>query len=164
MEATAPTAVLAQSSKRGHGDGRPFPKGVSGNPHGSGSVRTRAAELYAEMAVDFGTLTAVDRVLLRRASLLLARSERIRSARDADVSLRMSSEARRTLMTLRRHHAAAPRDEPVLSQVLAARYGTGRPVDEPEPDTASYPAGENAPTYEPAEVTEAPSGGDGAPS
>jgi hypothetical protein len=123
MEATAPTAVLAQSSKRGHGDGRPFPKGVSGNPHGSGSVRVRAAELFSEMAVDFGTLTAVDTVLLRRASLLLARSERIRSARDADVSLRMSSEARRTLMTLRRHHAAASKisGSPGLDEYLTAR-------------------------------------------
>jgi hypothetical protein len=98
-----------------------FQKGNSGNPHGKAWIRVRAAELFAEMAVDFGTLGAVETVLLRRAALLLARSERIRSSRDADVSLRMSSEARRTLMTLRRHHAAVPTSPAEAYADIAAR-------------------------------------------
>jgi hypothetical protein len=158
MEVTTPATDAEQdASKRRHG----FAPGVSGNPKGRPSIRIRASELFNVMAPDFGgdKMTPVDRVMLHRASLLLSRSERIRSEKEADIALRMSGEARRLLQALRRHHAAASRDEPVLSQVLAARYGTGRPVDEPEPDPASDTAGENAPTYEPAEAAEGPSGG-----
>jgi hypothetical protein len=114
-------APIAAAAEQGRVVGRPFSKGVSGNPDGKASVREHAAALFYEMSADFGTLGAVETVLLRRAALLLARSESIRSTRDADVSLRMSSEARRTLMTLRRHHAAAPRDTtPSLSDILRA--------------------------------------------
>jgi hypothetical protein len=150
-----------QPSKHGHGPG--FPKGTSGNPHGRASIRIRAGELFNVMAPDFAGMSRVDEVLLKQACMLIARSERVHRARDIDASVRQSGEARRLLATLRRH-APAPRDEPVLSQVLAARYGTGRPVGEPEPYTASDTAGENAPTHEPAEAAKAPSGDDGAPS
>lgn len=120
MDAAVPIAAPAQPSKRRHGDGRPFPKGTSGNPRGKASIRERAAELFAEMAPDLGQMSAIDTVMLRRASLLLARSERIRSAKDADVSLRMSGEARRLLQTLRRHHASAPSRPLSMDDHLAA--------------------------------------------
>jgi hypothetical protein len=129
MENAAPIAVSVQSGKRGHGDGRPFSKGVSGNPHGSASIRVRAAELYAEMVVDFAEMSAIDVVMLRRASLLLARSERFRSARDADIALRMSGEARRLLQTLRRHHAAAPTKLVSLDEHLARAEAAAATTD-----------------------------------
>jgi hypothetical protein len=88
------------------------------------------------MAPDFAGMSAVDEVLLKQACMLIARSERVHRARDIDASIRQSGEARRLLATLRRH-APAPRDEPILSEVLRARYASARPVDEPEPAPAS---------------------------
>jgi hypothetical protein len=149
-------AAPEQLNKRGHGPG--FPKGTSGNPHGRASIRMRAVELFNVMAPDFAGMSAVDEVLLRQACMLIARSERVHRAKDIDASIRQSGEARRLLATLRRH-APAPRDEPILSEVLRARYASARPVDEPEPDTASDTTGESAPAYEPAEAAEGPSGG-----
>jgi hypothetical protein len=159
MEVATPEQQ-AVKPRRGPG----FRKGVSGNPKGRRALTERAAELYATMAPDFGELSATDRVLLNQAALLLARSERVHRVRDIDVGVRMSGEARRLLQVLRRHHASAPRDEPTLSEVLRARYGAGRPVDEPEPDPASHTADESAPTDEPAEAVEEPPDDDRAPS
>jgi hypothetical protein len=55
------------------------------------------------MLSDFGSLGPTDRILLERASFLLARSERLR---DADVSMRMSGEARRIIASLRKNAPA----------------------------------------------------------
>jgi hypothetical protein len=81
--------------------GKPWPKGVSGNPSGS-RVNTRAVVLFAEMAVDFGgvdALSGVDRAMLMQACRLMARGARAKSADDA---VRLTSEARRILMALRK--------------------------------------------------------------
>jgi hypothetical protein len=83
--------------------GRPYPSGVSGNPAGRPVIHARARELFSTMLGDFGSLGPTDRILLERASFLLARSERLR---DADVSMRMSGEARRLLQALRKHAPA----------------------------------------------------------
>ena len=97
----------------------PFPKGVSGNPHGRKSMRVRAAELYAELEPDFQNLTATDRVLLQQATLLLARAEHVASIKHADVALRSAGEGRRILQTLRRT-ASKRTDAPSLADMLEA--------------------------------------------
>jgi len=72
-------AKQSEAQPRRHG-GRPWPKGVSGNPSGS-RVNTRAVVLVAEMATDFvEALSGVDRVMLHQAARLMARSARAKSA------------------------------------------------------------------------------------
>lgn len=98
--------VMAQPVKQQRrGAGRPFPKGVSGNPKGdpAKTIRERAAELRATILSDFQALAAIDSVLLDRACLLLAKSERLHRTKDVDAGIRMTSEARRILQSLRRH-------------------------------------------------------------
>ena len=98
----------------------PFPKGVSGNPHGRKSMRVRAAELYAELEPDFQNLTATDRVLLQQATLLLARAEHVASIKHADVALRSAGEGRRILQTLRRTASKhASEDGPTFTDIAA---------------------------------------------
>ena len=103
-------AATEQPNKPRRRDGRPFPKGFSGNPKGKAALRERAAELFGIMAPDFAPLSAVDTVLLNQACLLLARSERVHRVRDIDVGVRMSGEARRLLQVLRKNAStpAAP--------------------------------------------------------
>jgi hypothetical protein len=100
-----PEAATEQSeAQRPRHGGRPWPKGVSGNPSGS-RANKRAVALFAEMANDFGgpsALSAIDRAMLDQAATLLARSRRVK---DPDVALRMGGEARRLLECLRRHAA-----------------------------------------------------------
>jgi hypothetical protein len=102
MEMQQPAAVMEQNDiKRRRAGGRPWPKGTSGNPSGS-RVNVRAVALFNELAADFGgvaALSALDRVLLSQACRLMARAAR---ARDADAAVRLSSEARRALLSLRK--------------------------------------------------------------
>lgn len=115
--------------------GRPWPKGVSGNPSGS-RVNTRAVVLFAEMANDFGggdALSGVDRAMLMQACRLMARGARAKSADDA---VRLTSEARRILQSLRKSapkHAAGP----TLAEFLASLADSERLAEESErePDT-----------------------------
>jgi hypothetical protein len=93
----------ANETARKPASGRPYPSGVSGNPAGRPVIHARARELFSTMLHDFGSLGPTDRILLERASFLLARSERLR---DADVSMRMSGEARRLLQALRKNAPA----------------------------------------------------------
>jgi len=68
------------------------------------------------MLGDFGSLGPTDCILLERASFLLARSERLR---DADVSMRMSGEARRIIASLRKRIPASPPPAEPFGQVAA---------------------------------------------
>jgi hypothetical protein len=97
----------ASSPARRPATGRPFPRGVSGNPAGKGFVKDRAEALYVVMAADIQPQTATDELLLRHAALLLARAQRIRNRKDIDASCRLSSEARRLIMSLRRNAPAS---------------------------------------------------------
>ena len=114
------------------------------------TIRARAAELRATIVTDDlkGALSAIDNVLLDRAVLLLAKSERLHMTKHVDAGIRMTSEARRILQSLRRHRAAAPRDDPVLADVLRARYGTAPAVDAPENEEGIERVAEDARTSE----------------
>jgi hypothetical protein len=107
MESAATTQASKQRPR-----GRPFAPGVSGNPRGDvmKTIRARAAELRATIVTDDlkGALSAIDNVLLDRAVLLLAKSERLHMTKHVDAGIRMTSEARRILQSLRRRHATAP--------------------------------------------------------
>ncbi len=146
MQMAEPRADSDQVRVRGR-----WPKGVSGNPRGGAinRVAERTAELFDTMAGDFAELSAVDRTFLRQACLLLARSERLRRARDADAAIRMSGEARRILTALQRR--AKPRDVMPLARYIAAVYGSNStasddaPLDEghePESLTGGAPTGD----------------------
>ena len=103
--------------------GRPFPKnGLGGNPKGRATTRERAAELYAAMIPDFGQLSATDQVLLNQACLLLARSQCVHRRQDIDAAVRMSSEARRLLLTLQRKRGRKGDAGPSLTEYLAQHY------------------------------------------
>jgi hypothetical protein len=116
-------AAIAQPSTQRR-RGRPFTPGVSGNPKGdvAKTIRERAAELRTVIVSDFDgeALTAIDGVLLDRACMLLARSERLHRTKDVDAGIRMTSEARRILQSLRRHRASAPKPLSLDEHLAAA--------------------------------------------
>jgi hypothetical protein len=121
-----------------------YKPGQSGNPLGPKILTERAAALFDTVVPDFPALSATDTVLLKQACRLLARSERMR---DPDASIRMASEARRTLDGLRRRQASKREQEQKgseLSAYLAAQYGSAdeRPSDE---QTSEAPGGTEAP-------------------
>ena len=126
------------------------------------TIRARAAELRATIVTDDlkGALSAIDNVLLDRAVLLLAKSERLHMTKHVDAGIRMTSEARRILQSLRRHHAAAPPTTPVsLDEHLArAEAAQAAIVDKGHPDTGS----EDKRTSGPAASIETTSGVEGA--
>jgi hypothetical protein len=100
-----------------------FAPGVSGNPRGRGLRPDRVDEIVAQLASDFGKLSAADALLLRQAAQLLDRSER---ASDGSTATSTSNAALRILADLReRVPKAAP------AQSLAA-YLAARPVDDEE--------------------------------
>jgi hypothetical protein len=118
METAGAVAVAEQENPRSRA-GR-FSPGVSGNPKGAAvdRVADRAGELFQAMSAELGTLSAIDHALLKQACLLLARSERLKRARDADAAVRLSSEARRILASLRKHATPAKAPQQVLRDYL----------------------------------------------
>jgi hypothetical protein len=56
IEVMEATAIAQPVKQRRRGEGRPFPKGVSGNPRGdvAKTIRERAAEPRAVIVADFG--------------------------------------------------------------------------------------------------------------
>jgi hypothetical protein len=133
--------------------GRPWQPGQSGNPSG-GRISVRANSLFAEMAADWGganSLSAIDRALLMQACRLMARAAR---AKDADAVVRLTSEARRILVTLRKRAAPPSPPGPTLSEYLASVSATApqeAPDDEPN---------DKAPGEEARQPGEPPNGGD----
>jgi hypothetical protein len=101
MENEQPSAAPEQSEtpRRRHG-GRPWPKGVSGNPSGS-KVSKRVTTLFEALADEFGgaDLSATDRALLIQACRLLVRSERVK---DTDQAVKCVNAARRIMDGLRK--------------------------------------------------------------
>jgi hypothetical protein len=125
--------------KRQRVRGRPFAPGTTGNPKGRAAIRERADELYGIMAADFDHLTATDAVLLRQASLLLARSQRVHRRQDIEAAIRMSSEARRLLSTLRKRDRRQRESETrLLSEYLTATYPGGAAEPRPAREADSH--------------------------
>jgi hypothetical protein len=100
-----------------------YGKGHSGNRAGRMNVRARAAELFDELRGDFGELTRTDQVLLRQATMMIARSEALSGVKHADAAIRLSSEGRRLLMSLRRHAPKRDSSEVSLASYLHSRKG-----------------------------------------
>jgi hypothetical protein len=100
--------------------GRPFPKGVSGNPSGR-TVGKRYLTLFADLSRDLGgeaALSAIDRALLSQAVGLMVRAERVKETDDA---VRLANASARLLATLRntkRQRQAT--SGPTLRELLAA--------------------------------------------
>jgi hypothetical protein len=86
--------------ERRHHGGRPWSKGVSGNPSGS-RISKRFAELHASMLAEFAytTLTPSDRALLEQAARLLARR-----MRDDNNAIKATNAARIIINTLHQRH------------------------------------------------------------
>ena len=90
--------------------GRPFPRGVSGNPLGYRVHEAKALQLRAEIARELGDLMAGDEILLARAVELLV--SRPRSRNDG---IRAINTAHRILRTLRAKYSKADQDDIVPS-------------------------------------------------
>lgn len=99
-----PSAV-AEQEKTQRPTGRPWPKGVSGNPSGR-TLGKRYLALFADLARDLGgenALTGIERALIGQACQLMLRSERVC---DADDAVRLANAASRILATLTAKRAA----------------------------------------------------------
>jgi hypothetical protein len=80
--------------------GRPWPKGVSGNPRGR-TLGKRYLTLFADLARDLGgeaALTGIERALLGQAVGLMLRAERVK---DTDDAVRLANASARLLANLR---------------------------------------------------------------
>lgn len=98
--------------------GRPFPKGVSGNPGGRLSVNERHRERFTELEAELGgDLTAHERVLLDQAVGLS-----LRKAQDHADAVKLANASARILSTLYAKRAQAKPVQPSgpsLSEVLS---------------------------------------------
>jgi hypothetical protein len=94
--------------------------------------RTLPAERYRALLEEFeaeigGSLSAIDRAMLAQAAALVVRSEAIQAdivagkAPDTDEAVRLASESRRILASLRAKAKAKPAG-PTLQEYLAANY------------------------------------------
>jgi hypothetical protein len=89
---------------RARGSGRPFKSGESGNPSGKPS-------LFKIYAAEFGVMSPVEQVELRRAVNLLRRAERA----DDNNAVRMTREAREWLDGIRARRAHQRERSPVTA-------------------------------------------------
>jgi hypothetical protein len=118
-----------------------FQPGQSGNPAGGRLLKDQAEALYRTMAADIRPQTPTDEILLRQASLMLAKAARFTTRKDADSAVRLVSEARWTIATLRRHIPKRGEQEESLAGYLASRYGDPAERDEQTRDEAPEAAG-----------------------
>ena len=96
MQRSAEATAKDQPNVRG----RPFVRGVSGNPGGCPSNSKRHRELFAELALGYGgeaALSAIERIWLDKATDQLVRAERTRSD---DENVRLLNSAKRLLAPL----------------------------------------------------------------
>lgn len=107
MTAAAMQQTLQQREQR-QLRGRPFPKGVSGNPSGSKQSK-RYVELRASIVGDLGELSGLDQIAVDQIVRALLRSEK---AKDHAEAARCSRNARDWLRYLRERRNA---QEPLLS-------------------------------------------------
>jgi hypothetical protein len=114
-----------------------FQPGQSGNPAGGRLLKDQAEALYRTMIADLRPQTPTDEILLKQASLMLAKAARFTTRKDADAAVRLVSEARRTIATLRRHTPKSG-EQDSLAGYLASRYGNPdeRPGDEQTPEAS----------------------------
>jgi hypothetical protein len=84
-----------------------FKPGQSGNPAGHRGLKDQADAMFEQMLADLGPLSPTDMILLKQACLMLANAARIpgRSRPEVDVAVRLHSEARRSIASLRKHIA-----------------------------------------------------------
>jgi len=108
-------ATTEQSEAKRRPRGRPWPKGTSGNPSGR-KASARFATLFADLADELGSLTAIERQQLAQAVRLMIK---IDTEKDAAVAVKLSSESRRLLNSLRKR-GRSPRG-PTLQEYLASR-------------------------------------------
>jgi hypothetical protein len=104
--------------------GKPWPKGTSGNPSGN-KTNKRAAEMFEAMVADLGgaaELSAIDLAMLEQAAHLMVRS---RTAKDADIAIRLSNAAARLLTRFKRVPKRDERND--LGAYLKTRYGHDQP-------------------------------------
>jgi hypothetical protein len=106
---TEATVARGPHDRFSSGNTTAFKKRHSGNPKGRRIVREMAEKLFAELAPQFAPLDPVDRTLLMQAAMLSIQSRRVG---DPDAAVRMASEARRTLETLRRNRLKSPKAQP----------------------------------------------------
>jgi hypothetical protein len=102
---TAKSVTKAARVPSARGNGRPFPRGQSGNPSGQSS-------LFKVYAAEFGAMSPVEQVEPRRAVNLLRRAERGASDNDA---VRMTREAREWLDGIRARRAHQRERSPVTA-------------------------------------------------
>jgi hypothetical protein len=104
-----------QNFQRGNQASKPHAKSPSGLRLLKGE-----AELAEQIAAEFDQLTAVDRILIHGAARLLIRASR---TGDGEIAVRATSEARRTLESLRRRYGnavvAAPASGPSYAELAA---------------------------------------------
>jgi hypothetical protein len=103
------TELLSPSNKRLANLCPPWPKGVSGNPAGRQSRKSRHRKMVAELIADLGgNVGPIDRILVEQAAWLLIQGENHQRARnsgkpvsDEDMT-RCANSAARILLQLRK--------------------------------------------------------------
>jgi hypothetical protein len=111
--AAQPSLQPNEQPMRRRGRGRPFPKGVSGNPSGSHQSK-RYIELRASIVGDLGELSGLDQIAVDQIVRALIRAEK---AKDHAEAARCSRNARDWLRDLRERRNVQESPLPSLSEM-----------------------------------------------
>jgi hypothetical protein len=106
-----PSLQRNEQPTRRRGPGRPFPKGVSGNPSGSHQSK-RYTELRASIVGDLGELSGLEAIAVDQIVRALIRAEK---AKDHALAARCSRNARDWLRDLRARRREHEANQPVPS-------------------------------------------------